>query len=471
MPVPIPPLREENLPERKLSFWQLAGPGAIMIGLAVGAGELAVWPWVTAKFGTVMLWAAALGVFLQLWINIEIGRWAVVTGEHPFTSYARMSMTVIYAFLTLGFVGLFLPGWARMSGAALKALIFGPDGPGPEWFWTAVTFGFIALILFGPKQMYKAVERSIGIMVLVITIGLVYVAFSVGTWDAVKEMGRGLVNFGHIELDDEFTFARFFGAVVFAGIGGTGNLYYAFYLRDKNIGMGKRIPVLANPLRQHKTAEVQTGFRYPENPENASRFRRWMRYVIQDQVLFFWLGNTFTMFLFMFGALAVLRPAGIVPAEGQIVWDMSVILESSLGAPGRYVFLLIGMAALFSSQLAAVDGGARTWSYLLGSMFKFGKKRTQSQWYLTFAIMFMVAGTASTAFFELSGVSALGFIFNAALLGGFAMAIYVPLTLYVNLTRLPKSARPKALNIVMMLIASGVYVSFTLFTIWNLISG
>ena len=160
-----------------------------------------------------------------------------------------------------------------------------------------------------------------------------------------------------------------------------------------------------------------------------------MRYVIQDQVVFFWIGNTFTMFLFMFGALAVLRPAGIVPAEGQIVWDMSVILESSLGTPGRYVFLLIGMAALFSSQLAAVDGGARTWSYLLGSMFKFGKKRTQSQWYLTFAIMFMVAGTASTAFFELSGVSALGFIFNAALLGGFAMAIYVPLTLYVNLTK------------------------------------
>ena len=235
--------------------------------------------------------------------------------------------------------------------------------------------------------------------------------------------------------------------------------------------MGGRIPVLANPLRTHKTAEVQTGFRYRETPENASRFRRWMRFVIQDQVIFFWLGNTFTMFLVMFGALTVLRPAGIVPEEGQIVWDMSVILESSLGTPGRHIFLLIGMAALFSSQLGGVDGGARTWSYLLGSMFKFGKKRTQSQWYLIFAIMFMVAGTASTAFFEVTGVSALGFIFNAALLGGFAMAIYVPLTLYVNLTKLPKSARPKALNIVMMLIASAVYVSFTLYTIWGLIFG
>ncbi len=471
MPVPIPPLREANLPERTQSFWQLAGPGAIMIGLAIGAGELAVWPWVTAKFGAVMIWAAVLGVFLQLWINIEIGRWAVVTGEHPYTSWARMSMGVIYAFLSLGFVGLFLPGWARMSGAALKALFFGPDGPGPEWFWTAVTFGLIALILFGPKEMYRAVERAIGIMVLVITIGLVYVAFSVGTWDAVREMGRGLLNVGRIELDDEFTFARFFGAVVFAGIGGAGNLWYAFYLRDKNVGMGGRIPVLSNPLRVHRTTEIQTGYRYPESSGNAARFRRWMRYVIQDQVIFFWLGNTFTMFLFMFGALTVLRPAGIVPEEGRIVWDMAVILETSLGTFGRYVFLLIGMAALFSSQLGAVDGGARTWSYLLGSMFRFGRKRTQSQWYLTFAVMFMVAGTGSTAFFELSGVSALGFIFNSALLGGFAMAIYVPLMLHVNLTRLPKSARPGPVNVVMMVIASAVYISFTLFTIWNLIFG
>ncbi len=471
MPVPIPPLSEENLPERKLSFWQLAGPGAVMIGLAIGAGELAVWPWVTAKFGPVMLWAAAVGVFLQLWINIEIGRWAVATGEHPYTSYARISMGFIFAFLSLGFFGLFLPGWARMSGAALKALLFGPDGPGAEWVWTAITFALIAAILFGPKSMYKAVERAIGLMVLVITVGLVYVALSVGTFEALAEMGRGLVNFGHIELDDEFTFARFFGAVVFAGIGGSGNLYYAFYLRDKNIGMGARIPVLANPLRRRGSAEVETGYRYRETPENASRFRRWQRYVIQDQVLFFWIGNSLTMFLFMFGALTVLRPAGIVPAEGQIVWDMSVILESSLGVFGRYVFLLIGMAALFSSQLGAVDGGARTWSYLLGSMFKFGRKRSQSQWYLIFAVMFMVAGTASTAFFELTGVSALGFIFNSALLGGFAMAIYVPLTLWVNLTKLPKSARPPALNVTMMVIASTVYVSFTVYTIWGLLFG
>ena len=30
-----------ELPERKLSFWKMAGPGAILVGLSIGAGEIA----------------------------------------------------------------------------------------------------------------------------------------------------------------------------------------------------------------------------------------------------------------------------------------------------------------------------------------------------------------------------------------------------------------------------------------------
>ena len=463
----IPPLQEADLPERKLHFWQMTGPGAITVGLAIGAGELAVWPWITAKFGAGMIWAAALGVFLQLWLNFEIGRWAIATGENPYTGYARLSINYIYYFMSLGFVALFLPGWARMSGVAVKALFFGPDGPGPDWAWTALTFAAIAGVLFGPKSVYGAVEKAMGAMVLVITVGLVYLAFEVGTPNAVMEMGRGLLNFGHIELDHEFTFSRFFGAVVFAGIGGGGNLYYAFYLRDKQIGMGARIPRLANALRQDAAPEIQTGFTYRDTPENARRFRDWFRFVVQDQTFYFWFLNSLTMFLFMFGALTVLRPQGIVPAESQFVWDEAVILEQILGTPGRYLFLVIGIAALFSSQLGTVDGGARSWAYQIRVHFKWGERFSQSRLYLVFAIVYMVFGVGATMVLEVFEITALGFIFNAALLGGFSMAVYVPLTLYINLKHLPPSARPKPLNIVMVSIASLVYISFALYTLWD----
>lgn len=467
----IPPLELADLPARRLAFWKMTGPGAILVGLSIGAGELVLWPWVTVKFGTGMLWAAALGLFLQLWINFEIGRWAVATGEGPYTGFGRAWMGSIPTLLGLGFLGLLLPGWARMSGAALKALLFGPDGPGADWVWTGITFAAIAAILFGPRVMYAALEKVVSLLVVLVTFGLVFVAIRVGTLEALGEMARGLLSIGHIELDHEFTFARFFGAVVFAGVGGLGNLWYAFYLRDKRIGMGERVPRLVNPLRQQAEARPATGFVYPETEENRRRFRDWFRFVVLDQTLYFFLLNGFTMFLFMFGAFTVLHPKGLVPAEGQIVWDMAQILGDTMGAAGRYLFLVIGMATLFSTQLTIVDGGAREWSYIFNTSFRWGRRLSQSRWYVPLALLYMTAGTLSTFVFERFDVSALGFVFNSALIGGVAMAVYVPLLLVINLRYLPPSARPRPLNIAMVSLGGLLYIGFALYTFGDLLFG
>ena len=83
MPLPIPSLKEADLPARKKSLIKMIGPGVVMAGLAIGSGELIMWPWITSVVGAQLLWAAAIGIFLQLWINIEIGRWSIVTGETP----------------------------------------------------------------------------------------------------------------------------------------------------------------------------------------------------------------------------------------------------------------------------------------------------------------------------------------------------------------------------------------------------
>ena len=72
-----PPLQVADMPERTASFWKLAGPGAVLVGLSIGAGEIIVWPRIAAQYGGSMVWAAILGVFLQLWINFEIARWPV----------------------------------------------------------------------------------------------------------------------------------------------------------------------------------------------------------------------------------------------------------------------------------------------------------------------------------------------------------------------------------------------------------
>tara|TARA_B100000809_G_scaffold263396_1_gene316536 strand:- start:1249 stop:1482 length:234 start_codon:yes stop_codon:yes gene_type:complete len=70
----LPGFETADLPEKTLSFWKIAGLGAILVGLSIGAGEVIIWPRIVAEFGSSMVWAAVLGVFLQLWINFEVGR-------------------------------------------------------------------------------------------------------------------------------------------------------------------------------------------------------------------------------------------------------------------------------------------------------------------------------------------------------------------------------------------------------------
>ena len=286
----------------------------------------------------------------------------------------------------------------------------------------------------------------------------------------------GIFNFPDFPVDvladdgsvrDQLTFNRFFGAVVFAGAGGLGNLYYAYYLREKNIGMGARMPSLMSPARKHEVKEMDTGYLYPETEENRRRFKDWFRYVVVDQTFTFWLLGTFTMFLFIFGALAVLHPIGLVPDRASLVWDLASILEQSMGTFGRYVFLIVGMAALFSTQLGGVDGGSRIFSDLLHTNFKFGRWLKLEQWYVVLVGTTMVIGVFSVWFFGKYDIAGLDFLFIAALMSGFVMAVYVPMILYLNLTRLPKSARPGWINILFMVLASAMYISFAGFTIYS----
>lgn len=464
---PIDDFKTVDLPEKQLPFWKIAGPGAILVGLSIGAGEIVIWPLIAAEYGASMVWAAVLGVFLQLWINFEVGRWTIATGETVYTGYSRVWRGFAPLFILLTVVGWIAPGWARASGLALKALLIGPGGWGSDTFWTVVTFAAVALILFGPKMVYNSVERTVELLVAIVTIGLILVVIAVGSLDTWKQLGAGIINVGHVA--EGMTIKKLFIALVFAGAGGTANLFYTFYLRDKDIGMGARLPSLLNPLRGRAETVPSTGYQFEDTAENRQRFSAWWKYIKQDQVLFFWALNTVTMLLFIFGALAVLHPQGIVPQEGQLIYDEANILKDIWGMPGQYIFLLVGVATLFGTQLALVDGVGRSISDIIYTNFKGAKKRPLSWWYLLIVGIWIVAGCVITFVMEQLKVSELGFLFSAAYMGGFAMALYVPLTLYMNRRFLPSFAKPKAISTIMMLIASAVYIGFAISSIiWEI---
>ena len=452
-------LKAADLPPRTKPFWKMVGPGAVMVGLSIGAGELIIWPRIAAEYGHTMLWAAMLGLFLQLWINFEVGRYTIATGETVFTGFARIWCGFVPIFILLTILGWFAPGWARASGGALKALLVGVDGWGSDTAWTCITFAIVSLVLFGPKMVYQSVEKTTELLVLMITIGLIVVAFAVGTIDTWKQVGDGLfLSFGQIAPG--FSTKQLFSGIVFAGAGGTANLFYSFYLRDKKIGMGQRVPSLMNPLRGRAEAVPDEGYAYPDTEENAAAFKSWFGFVVKDQALFFFGLNLLTMMLFIFGALAVLHPRGIVPAAGQLVWDEAVVLGEVWGKTGRTIFLLVGFATLFSTQMTLVDGVSRSIADLVYTNVRAARKRDLNWWYMMVAFIWIIGGCWITYIMEHRGVSELGFLFNTGVMGGFAMALYCPLMLIMNHKYLPLSARPKLGSTVMMVIASIVYIGF-----------
>ncbi len=442
-----------DLPEKPHGFFKLVGPGAVLVGLSIGAGELIVWPILTARFGAAVAWAAVLGLLLQLIINIEVGRYTLASGESVYGAVARLSKRWVPIFLVLNVCGWILPAWARTCAGALKALVVGPTGPGEPWLWTAITFAMVGTVMFGPRHVYRYLEKITITLVVIMLVGLIVIAATIATPESFVALAEGLSNFGRKPAG--LPTYELFSAIVFAGAGGTTNLMLSYYLRDKGWGMGARV-------RDHEGST--RAFRVSDTPPNRNRWRQWFTHMRADQSLFFWITNTVTILLFVISALVVLHPAGIVPEREMLVLQEAAILERVWGSTGAYVFLAVGIACLFSTQLTLLDGVARSCADLLHSNYAWASRRPFASWYKGIALAWMVAGTLLT--WAWSSLPPAMFLLSAGFFGGLAMALYCPLLLRANLVLLPDFCRPSRMETGLMGAVSAFYVCFALASIW-----
>jgi len=448
-----PPFEPGELPEKPHSFFQLVGPGAVMVGLAVGAGELIVWPIMTARYGASIAWAAMLGIALQLVINIEVGRYTLATGESVYSAFARLSRGWVPVFLVLNVAGWILPGWARTCAGAVKAIVVGVDGPGEPWLWTALTFALVAIVLFGPRHAYRTIERTTITLVAAMLVGLVVIALRVGSTDAVGELVHGITRFGYKPAD--LPTYELFSAIVFAGAGGTANLVFSYYLLDKGWGMGASV------------TDEQVGsraFRLTDGAVNEGRWRAWFEHVRNDQVVFFWLMNSLTILLFIFSALVVLHAEGIVPGRDMLIVQEAAMLERVWGKPGAYLFMAVGIACLFSTQLTLLDCVARSCVDLLRTNYRRARRYSFGGLYRAVALAWIIAGVALT--WAWGRLPPFMFLLSAGFFGGIAMAVYCPLLLRANTSLLPASCRPGLPGRASLAAISVFYIAFALCSIW-----
>ena len=281
-PVPIKDL-PEPLPLRKV-----LGPGVILLATALGSGEYVLWPFIASHIGLTILWAAIVAIAIQFFINMEVERWTLATGETAITGFTRLWKPWWFLFIIMAVVPNMWPGFATGAATCLSFVV------GDLNIQLVGILGLIAvgITLTASPVVYQTVERLQTVVIGAVIIWLALAVVLGTTGDAWGDLVSGFGSFGSIETSEAVTAAALAGAIAFAGSGGCGNLAVSNWVRDKGMGMGHYIPRIVSPMSGEQEALPSTGNTFETNDENMRRWRGWWKVANTEQAVTFWLIGT-----------------------------------------------------------------------------------------------------------------------------------------------------------------------------------
>ena len=467
----LPPLRYRDMPHA-VPLRRMLGPSIILAGLALGSGEFILWPYITYRSGFVFFWACIVGVTLQFFINMEISRWALATGESAVAGFCRLGRIWGWVFLFLTVIPHMVPAWAKGGAELVSHLAFGDHQKHSEY----VAIGGLLLcgliLTLGPV-VYRTVERMQLILVSLIMFMVIALAILLVRPDAVMAQAKGIMNVGGTPpADAGLDVAMLLGALAFAGAGGALNLGQSNYIKDKGYGMGKYVGRITSPVTGEEEAISETGYLFRQTESNIERFRSWWRKANTEHFLSFFITCLLCLVLLSLICYSVFYDAQGVRKNDDysknniefVVGQSQAISGGTLGEFGRVAFLLMGVAILFTTEFGILDVATRISTDLIKVNW-LRSSRTWSESRLYFLILWITIGSGSLILLignDTVQNSLSLFKFVSALNGG-VMALYCITLLYINKRFLPPAARMNAWRTIMMLIATGF---FGFFAVW-----
>jgi hypothetical protein len=399
----IPPWEIADLPEPKPLSWRnwasFIGPGIVMMGIQIGGGEWLLGPAVTARFGGGLMWIATIAILLQVFYNLECGRYALYCGEPVFTGFMRVrpGPTFWVGVMLMLNLSALVPGLSTHGAALIASLILDrPVTLADRGLVTILAYacllGVTLPILLGGKvyNMLQAVMTAKVVIVLgfCITIGVTCVS-PANWWNVFS----GFVKFGNVPVSDghggevitnavshiwEFgtwptisvTSLVMLGAFAgYAGGGGLANSTYSNFVRDKGWGMGSQVGAIPSAVGGGAVTLSHVGKVFALTADNLRRWRGWWRYVLTDQVLIWAPGCFMGMALpalisMQFTQFSTITPEQTSMAQAVITADgMAHAGFSPLVSKGLWIVALFtGMMVMLPSQMSIVDDFSRRWT-------------------------------------------------------------------------------------------------------------
>lgn len=421
------------------------GPTAVFTALAIGSGELVFWPGLVLPHGAGVLWLALFVVGLQWLINTEIARYSLATGESVAVAVSRSWPGWGIVLLLCTVVPWLWPGWAR-AGAQLLANATGV----PERPLSVLSLVLCGLILATPKRVYDLVERIQSALLVLILLG-VAALFTI-TVLTVSDLSRlqqffsqFISGFGIGSLlrgaatERSGDFLALVGGLVFAGAGGILNLGYGLLICEKGFGMGKYSQPILGLRHSSGLTSLTQPVELDRSPVTFDHWRRWIGVVRREHALLFVGGNVFTM-LFISVSIFVLLGSR-TGLQGTSFLLEALRAFGAIGDVAAVIFVAVGVAIFFTSELGIIDVTSRLASGILYTAVPASRRIGANNLYHAFVWFEIIAGTALIL---IDPRQPFWFLVTSAVLNALAMAVYVMLVAVVNGRRLPEHVRPHA---------------------------
>ncbi len=461
---------EAKLPQAP-SLLSMIGPSFILLGLGLGSGELLLWPYLAAHYGLGVMWAAAVGITFQYFLNLEIERYTLSTGESVFVGLTRSHAR----FAPIWFLLSTIIPWIWPGIISISALIISTSLHLGSFQPVAIVLLLsIAVILTSSSTVYQTMERWQKISLGIAVPFLILLTFSIAKPDDWLALWNGLrgIGDGYSWLPPKLPLFTLLGALAYAGAGGNLNLAQSFYIKDKGYGMGQHANCSTSQVRGHhpitKIPRVE-GYFFKITESSLLRFKQWWWRLTIEHSIVFWITGLVTMLLLATLAFATTKQyQGVLPSGTQFLF-----VEANLIAAGTHqfvgiLFLSIVALMLFSTQLSIADSTSRILAENLVLLNKkvFNPKQLP-KWY-KLAVWGQVLAGCSILLFKITEPFML--VTLSAILNALSMLAYSIMLLRLNTTQLPPPLRPSLIRRLIILGCIIFLSIFAILTVWQFLN-
>ncbi|HEX6026720.1 MAG TPA: Nramp family divalent metal transporter [Solirubrobacter sp.] len=448
----LPPMEYRDMPE-PLPLRKVLGPSVILAGIGVGSGEYILWPYISSNAGIGFLYLAVVGVTLQYFLNMEIERYTLATGETAIAGFARSWKPWGILFCVMAIVPNVWPGWGT-AGATIFTYLVGGD---------ANTIAIIVLLAIGislttSPVVYRALESAeffkVGLTIVFLAIAIV-AGISASAWG---DLGDNVGNFGTLPTGD-VAIATLLAGLVFAGAGGANNLVQSNWIREKGFGMGKYVPRIESPLTGEPEPEPSTGQMMRQDEENLRRFNGWWKVANKEQLVSFWGICLFSIIVFSVLAYSTVYGKNLSDeADFAFIEGQGMVLKDIVGPWFGTFFWIFGTISLTLVALGVVDYVARLSADVLKTLHLRDNQRwSESKLYTAIVWGMCLVGCGIL----LSGFDApLVLLVLSACLNGIVMFIYSGLLIKLNRQGLPPAIRVRGFRFGVLVFCVAFYGFF-----------